>query len=256
MLFLGCGLAVAGFQEPLFELGFTSEQQSTQTGEYLKKTLSDNSVLEINTNSSVSIDFTPLHREVTLAYGEAYFQARAHDPRPFSVDAGDVSVSTVDATFSMRRQPENTVSVSVSRGTVFLHQAMRQRRNLRPFVLEATLVGGYAARLHAGALFLEPFTTGDRDCKWAWRRGQLCLDGETLSEAVAEINRYAEQQWVIGDPSLATLRVGGLFDIARLSGITEALERAFGIVAVARDSKSIVLMPGPPARPVLELHRG
>lgn len=256
MLFLGGGLAVVGFQEPLCDLEVTSEEESTRAGEYVKRTLSDSSVLEINTNSAISIDFTPRHREMTLTHGEAYFQARAHDPRPFSVSAGDVAVSTVDAIFSVRRRPENTVSVSVSKGTVFLHQAMRRRWSLQPFVLEVTLVGGHAARLHAGALFLEPFTPGDSDCQWAWRRGQLCLAGETLSDAVAEINRYTEQQWVIGDPSLAGLRVGGLFDIARLSGFTDALERTFGIVTVARDSKSIVLMPGPPARPVSDVHRG
>lgn len=211
-LLLGGGLALLGFQEPLFDLGFTSEDHSTRAGEYFKSTLSDNSVIEINTNSALSVDFTPRHRSVSLTGWTRTLMREWVTPALFP---------SLRATSPFRRSTPyfpcagNRKMRSVCPyPRVLMRQSLRERWSIRRFVMEGTIGGGHTGRLQAGALILDPFSTVDSDCQWALRRGQICLTGESLTEAVAAINRYAQQQWVIGDPSLASARVGGLFDVA------------------------------------------
>jgi hypothetical protein len=109
----------------------------------------------------------------------------------------------------VRRLEADTISVYVSNGTVLMHQTLMQKTMSTRFDIDATLIAGHAARLHAGALSLEPFSASDATCQWAWRRGKICFSGQTLSDAVAEVNRYRERQLVIDDPALSNLQVGG-----------------------------------------------
>jgi ferric-dicitrate binding protein FerR (iron transport regulator) len=86
------------------------------------------SVLEVNTDSATSIEFTPRRRPVTLSRDQAYCQVSAYDPRPFEVYAGEVSMRTDNATFSVRAPPEDRVSVYLSEETVLRHESMAQQR--------------------------------------------------------------------------------------------------------------------------------
>ncbi len=246
LLYAGSAALLAP-HEPLFDAGFDSEDHVTRLGEYIRRLLPDRSVLEINTDSAAAVEFTPSHRQVTLSRGEAYFQVNPHDLRSFDVYAGDVSVRAVHATFTVRTQSENTVSVYVSEGTVFMHEAMRHPWGRRPFALEASISGGHAARLRSGTLSIQSFSDADAICAWAWRSGQICLSGQTLSEAVTEINRYTYRKLVLGDASLANIRTGGRFNITRPSDFTDALRRTSGIVTQTSNPNVIVLLPG--ARP-------
>ncbi len=253
-LFAGTLLLLA-LQQPLLDREFTSEDQSTHPGEYLKRLLSDNSVLEVNTDSMTSVEFTPRRRQIILTRGEAYFRVNGHDPRPFSVYAGDVSINADAAIFSVRTL-DATVSVYVTDGGVRLQESLKPKWSFGSDSLDALITRGHMARLHSGTLFIQPFSRNDATCSWAWRRGQICLAGQTLTEAIMEINRYTQDKLVIGDPSIANIRTGGNFEIALLSSLTDALQRTFGVVAERRSPNLIVLLPRRPVPHPSEAHHG
>ena len=69
-----------------------------------------------------------------------------------------------------------------------------------------------------------------------------------LPEAVAEFNRYNNRKFVLADPQLATLRVGGSFAATDPKAFVAALERVFGIQAVASQDDSgapVIRLTGP-----------
>ncbi len=63
----------------------------------------------------------------------------------------------------------------------------------------------------------------------AWRDGMLSFDGETLAEAVREIERHTGVAFEFADPSLATLRVGGFIKAHDLQAFTDLLDTNFDI---------------------------
>jgi transmembrane sensor len=63
----------------------------------------------------------------------------------------------------------------------------------------------------------------DVDATVAWRRGEVVFEDATLSEAIAEMNRYALIQVVLGDPSLENLRVSGVFESQSAAEFAESV---------------------------------
>src|SRR6185436_19752733 len=51
----------------------------------------------------------------------------------------------------------------------------------------------------------------DMSRRVAWTEGMLIFNGETLSDAVVEFNRYNRRQLVITGPEIASKTIGGAF---------------------------------------------
>jgi transmembrane sensor len=63
----------------------------------------------------------------------------------------------------------------------------------------------------------------------AWRQGAIVFDGERLSRAVEELNRYTDVRLVVTDPSIADLRVGGRFSVTNVDDFLRALSRVLPV---------------------------
>jgi transmembrane sensor len=86
-------------------------------GEQRTLTLADGSVVTLNTESQIKVDFSEKRRSIELQKGEAFFRV-AHDAsRPFFVDAKDAIVRAVGTQFNVKIAPQDTV-VSVVDGVV------------------------------------------------------------------------------------------------------------------------------------------
>jgi transmembrane sensor len=100
--------------------------------------LPDGSVVHLNTDSRVEVQFTRAQRRVRLARGEAHFTVAKNSARPFVVMAGDIEMRAVGTAFNVRLHP-STVEVLVTEGAVEVaapearseeHGAPRQARGL------------------------------------------------------------------------------------------------------------------------------
>ena len=75
------------------------------------------------------------------------------------------------------------------------------------------------------------------DAVTAWRRGEVLLDKTTLSDAVAEMNRYDETVLVIDDPSIADLRVSGIYHTGNSDGFAQTVARLYGLRVIHQDGR-------------------
>ena len=87
----------------------------------------------------------------------------------------------------------------------------------------------------AGAAPLNPTNIGQDEVvrQLAWRDGLLMFDGEALSEAAAQVNRYSATPVVIDDPALGSERFVGVFRL----GDSRAFARAVAATYNARLSE-------------------
>ncbi len=67
--------------------------------------------------------------------------------------------------------------------------------------------------------------------KLSWTAGRLSFQGEPLSEAVAEFNRYNRRHLVVADPSIVEISFGGNFRATDPESFVETLEHSFGVRA-------------------------
>jgi transmembrane sensor len=179
---------------------------STAKGEFRKVPLQDKSIATINGSSRIEVEFTKTRRKVRLQQGEAWFEVAKDKSKPFIVEAGDARVRAVGTAFAVRRFARGT-EVLVTEGTVEVWSKDRsaQRR---------LLAAGERA-------FLEPEASAisvtrqpsEVNRKLAWREGNLILKNQTLSDAVADFNRYSPKTIVIVDAALASKRLFGQYKL-------------------------------------------
>jgi ferric-dicitrate binding protein FerR (iron transport regulator) len=83
--------------------------------------LPDGSTVRLNRNSRISFpkDFAGVKRKVTLD-GEAFFQVKHNDAKPFVVRAGDAVVQDIGTSFNVNEQKDGRVVVAVKEGLISL----------------------------------------------------------------------------------------------------------------------------------------
>lgn len=217
--------------------GSESQTLSTAVGQQRNVILADGSIVTLNTNTIVE---TVLHRdsrEIYLRKGEAHFQV-AHDrSRPFLVHAGDAVVQAIGTAFEVRVLNDEHVDVVVNEGRVEVRAAtplpVPQSASQDSRRAAATTVRALNAgeRLSTASLdyAVMPITAQQLSSELAWREGAIVFDGEPLSEAIAEIERYTDARIIVSDPQTAALRVGGRFRTGNVQEFFDALQTALPV---------------------------
>ena len=217
----------------------------TERGGFERVVLPDGSTVLLNTNTQMRMHFSRETREIVLTRGEALFTVARDERRPFEVSVGDNTVRAVGTSFDVRLREPREMEVMVAQGVVAIDRAPGittavTARSLLAAGDEALMdARGTAQTLHIG--------DSDIQRRLAWTRGQIWLSHTTLADAITEFNRYNSRQLVLGEPELATLRVGGSFTTTDPTAFLAALERIFGIQARAR-AHQVILSPAEPTR--------
>lgn len=210
----------------------TVDHYRTALGETRNVRLGDGSTIHLNTDSSVEVALRDDIRSIKLLKGEAQFDV-AHDARrPFIVNADGTLVRAIGTKFNVRLRSDVT-ELTVIQGIVAVRNGASAVRRIE---------SGRSAAVRSGSIavtHLEPATIKQRT---AWQEGLVEFQGDTLAQAVEEFNRYRANPLVIGDPAIASLRVGGAFRLDRSQDFVDALESGFGVRAVPGSDNSIILV--------------
>ena len=244
--------------------------QSYRTGHGQQQTvqLEDGSVLRLNSDSKVTVRFSPVERRVDLDAGQALFHV-AHDAgRQFRVVAGGVSVVAIGTRFDVYRRRAATV-VTVVEGKVAV---ARESRILQlPIVSRPRASTAGVVRLVAGeqlrvdqdaalpellerGVSISPTEAVNVDEAVAWVRQQIIFEDKALAEVAEEFNRYGEVPIRIEDPELRLMRVTGILTTYDREAFIGFLQRLDGVrvietptaVHVTRKARTGILPGGMP----------
>lgn len=196
-------------------------------------TLSDGSLVQLNTGGEIAEQFTAAERRVLLTHGEAHFAVAKNPLRPFVVRAGALQIRAVGTAFNVNLNAA-VVDVIVTEGRVQLaarsgisdarmHDANRAAPSLdagHRAVLRGELAPG---RDLAQALDLSLADPAEMARMLAWREPLLHLGGATLAELAVEFERATGRRLLLADPSLADLRFGGRFRADDVDGFTHLI---------------------------------
>lgn len=221
----------------------SGKQYSTQIGQREALTLADNSHVDIDADSAVSIALRRDMRLIHLQRGQAYFQV-AHDrKRPFIVQVnsqqviatgtafnveainGGVRVTLVEGHVVVRSAPETGTPADASEGTIIA--------KLSPGDQLTDISGGIAHLDHSANVLGVT----------AWRQGKLIFSNDKLFDVVARMKHYSTTEIVITDPELANLRVSGVFNAGDIPALVDALRRFFPIEVYSDGPNQVRLIP-------------
>lgn len=215
---------------PLAILLMRGQRYATKIGEMREVSLDDGSVISLNTDSEVLVDYTKARRAIELVGGEALFDVAKDKARPFVVRASNTQVRAVGTSFSVRMLPAEPVQVLVREGIV---EVTRPDVPVAPAVRIAENTKAFAPKDAPIAASQVTITEVARTL--AWREGRIAFHGETLAEAVAEFARYSDTRIRIDDPAIAREKVTGLFVSADPIGFAKAIATSFDLRAEIGD---------------------
>jgi transmembrane sensor len=244
---------------------FTTKTFTTSTGQRATTTLPDGSTVDLNSQTRIDVDYSDGRRSVALLDGQAIFHVEKDPSRPFIVQAGDLEIISLGTAFDVRLDASD-VRVTLLEGTVAVTQNPASAALLPPSTTDdnpKTQQQPVAAPVErASTIYLSPgqqlvvprhppadpataaapaVRETDVNKVIGWRAGRVFLDGMTLAQAVAEMNKHSTVQIVIADSELEELRVNGMFRAGDNHAFAHALEAYFPIDIERRDEHQIVL---------------
>jgi transmembrane sensor len=209
------------------------DRYATTVGGHETLALHDGSKIELNTDTVVRISQTAKKRLVMLDRGEAYFQVRHDETRPFVVvtDAGRI----IDLGTKFSAQSDNGhLKVSLVEGRIrFEAQAQDGREKT------TTLVPGDVLLASAGSVSVTRAPLPELTSDLAWRKGMLIFRGTTLADAAREFNRYNETKIVIDDPKAGHETINGALPANDLEEFERMAANIFGLKARKRANEII-----------------
>jgi transmembrane sensor len=232
---LVCVLAAAGWSM----MHFRSQVIETDRAERREVMLNDGSIVRLEPETRLRIDFEKRERHVTLDRGRALFMVVHERNRPFLVEADSTLVRAIGTSFGVERK-EKIIVVTGSEGKV----AATDRRSDDGALDEVLLTAGKQLTVQRSGAE-EHVRDVDASRALAWTEGRLVFDSAPLAEVAREFNRYNHLQLRILDPELARRSISGVFQASDLETLV-AFIRTGAHVTVRYDSgEQIIVSPAP-----------
>ena len=219
------------------QVAIAGDVYETHIGERKKFTLSDGSVIFLDTQTRIIADFSPETRHVSLVRGQARFNV-AHDAdRPFSVMAGIGKITALGTAFVVKKTPFD-VLVTLIEGRV----AVEQQDQMTTITHTPTQPNHIGQQLAYSIKGISKANIVDIPQSVAWQEGRLVFENHTLAEVVSELNRYSKTKIVIGDRSLRSIRVTGVFNVGPDGNALQALQSYFSLQLTTDQRGNLVLI--------------
>jgi transmembrane sensor len=216
----------------------TAVRFATGHGEQRSWSLTDGSVVQLNTDSALRVAFDRKERFVELTQGQVYFSVAKDPQRRFRVIVNGAEIVAVGTQFDIYRH-DQSVLVTVTEGHIAVYgggehaSSQGTAASGRPVSVGA----GEQIRINAAAVLESP-TKAELKQNESWRSGRIVFEDQPLSQVVEQFNRYAKVPIEVSDLALRSVRIGGAFDALDIDSFCAFLQRIDGVV-ITRTPKRI-----------------
>ena len=195
----------------------------SDVGELKSLTLGDGTTVTLGARSAIETRFFEDRRVVALKAGVAYFHVVSDETRPFTVKAGELTATALGTQFDVRSNG-GVYRVGVSEGKVQVGYPLIVSGKRMGMITRRDLVAGqYIAATDTGGL--DEVSEVDLKYVAAWRRDRLIYGGVSITELVADLNRYSDVPIVMDGPpdAFSGLRFRGVFRQPDIDDVLETL---------------------------------
>jgi transmembrane sensor len=226
--------------------GHAAPVYATTADGYQRVTLEDGSVLDLNGNSLVEVNYTRRERLVRLVRGEVFFTVAKNRHRPFVVTAGPVAVRAVGTAFNVR-MGKSDVEVLVAEGRVKVENQKAPANapdNLPELGVGQRLVVSSTDLAVSQSVQVQTLPLETVRESLAWQEPRLRFVDTPLVSVVAQFNRRNKIQIELRDATLEAMPVDGSFRAENVEAFIRLLESTGQIVAERTGDDRIVLSRG------------
>lgn len=200
----------------------------TATGQQKNITLSDGSLLTLNTSSKITVQFNKKMRNITLETGEVFFNVAKDKNRPFLVQAGNGQIKALGTRFYVKKLVnQKVVEVALIEGKVEVNADIEKHNNnnhSNKQLLYAQQKLSYSPKFLTKA---EKIT--DIEEITQWKEGRLSFSDTSLEEVIEQVNRYTTTKIILDDQELQAEKINAYFVIGDTETLLLALKETLDI---------------------------
>ena len=178
---------------------------ATATGEQRRIALADGSIIELNTQSQVRVNYESRWRHVELLAGEAVFTVHHDLHRPFRVEARGTLIEDVGTQFSVYVRPDASTTIAVLDGLVRVGKESSAPSSPvsgpphpREHALSTQLAQGEELRIDGDGSVTQRSGLNLAETA-SWRQHRLWFEGASLEHIAAEFNRYSTHKMRVAE---------------------------------------------------------
>ena len=155
----------------------------------VQQVLPDGSVVDLNGNAEIVVEYTSARRSVRLVRGEAHFDVKPQATRPFVVTAGGVDVRAVGTAFAVRLESD-AVDVLVTHGRVAVEAPAEAGSGSDNAAVTTVMISAGDRVVMPTATMTslpqpESVSAAEIAHRLQWRGPRLELSGTRLADAIA-----------------------------------------------------------------------
>ena len=227
--------------------GYSEGHLVTDIGEVRIYTLADGSEVTLGAKSSLEVNYNEHQRALSLESGEAFFSVVKDASRPFVVSVDGKEVKAVGTQFEVWVS-DNDLQVSVLEGVVEVTEQVPDIGDLTDtsgaMLKKVLLSANQKLSVNKNQLRMPQPKNMQEEVPGAWRDGRLMYESATLSEVIADANRYFDSSISIEGDDLQQLPVSAAFRTDQIEGMIEQLALSLSIQVRYLDDGRMILYPG------------
>lgn len=222
----------------------------TAVGQHSTIDLADGSVLTINTNSLVKINYNKSQRLINLIKGEIFIDVAHDSERPLSVIVDDTVFQAIGTAFNVKKSFEDNIELLVTDGKVLIAELEKEGNSNRANI--ALDLAGARSALPGEKVIIkiaeqikeetEKLNSEDMEVSLGWLDRKLIFRGQSLLEAMEEVSRYTDATFIIPQESLQQRKIAGVFKTNDIELLLDTLYENFNIHHKKNQHGKIILV--------------
>ncbi|MBF8730553.1 FecR domain-containing protein [Pseudomonas guariconensis] len=218
---------------------YKHERFTTAVGERRAVALVDGSELLLDSASDIDVRWRVFSRDVDLRAGQVLFEVSSAVYRPFVVSAGSARIQVLGTLFNVRRLDNDNVRVTLARGRVEVDA---------PATVQTPVILTPGQQIDAIGGQLTALAKVDATKAMAWKNDRIVFEQTPLDEAVAVLRHYRTAPIELGDPSLAALKVTGVFQAHNVDLLLELLPSILPVSLSRQEDGSVQIKRRAPGK--------
>jgi transmembrane sensor len=185
----------------------------TSIGEQKIITLDDGSIINLNTDTAIDVDFSDKQRKVNLHRGEILVTVSKDKARPFIIATQHGTARALGTKYNVRLDSNSTQVAVVESSVETCNNPTIFGSNLLSFKDKtcATLNAGQATEFNKEDMGkINPI---DPESIVGWSTGSLAIDNQPLPIVLKELQRYSQSTLKYSDSELHRLQVSGVIPL-------------------------------------------
>lgn len=194
--------------------------------------LPDNSIVKLNSASTLSYHYSADKKRVVKLNGEAFFSVQKNKTHPFIVQTGELNIEVIGTTFNVSSHRENDIiETALVTGSIKISPI----GDTQTYILKPNHKAIYS-KSKKTLSFIETNTKKET----AWLQNTLFFESEPLISVLHKIERWYGVKIKLLCPEFANDLISGSFKNEQLTYVMEALRIQYGFLYKINESEIII----------------